>query len=166
MNILRAGLFALMANLFGCTQHAAVEQNALVTQTIAPPIQQPRVAHVEFPTMVKMGFVGYPEEARLALISGRVVTLTYVDKDGSPTKCVVESQSFVENSRDNAGNIVPRNVAYSIVRKDGTIVPLAALFDPLAIKAMMQSRFTPRKEAGVSAVSIVRVPVVFDVVHR
>jgi len=138
----------------------------LVTQTIGVPVAQAHAADVGLPSLIKMGVVEYPDEARQALISGTVVTLTYVGKDGVPTKCIVESQSFVENARDNTGNMVPLDTVYSIVRKDGSIVPLADLFDPPAIKAMMQARFKPSKQAGVAVNSIVRVPVIFGVVQR
>ena len=106
------------------------------------------------------------EDGRQALISGTVVTLTYVGKDGVPIKCIVESQSFVQNARDKAGYIVPQKAAYSIVRKDGSSVALADLLDPPAIRAMMQARFNPGKRAGVAIVSIVRMPVAFNIFRK
>jgi outer membrane biosynthesis protein TonB len=144
----------------------AVTSGKIVSETIGPPVPQHHVAGVELPRVTRMGVVGYPEEARLALISGTVVTLTCVGKDGVPFTGMVESQRFVENSRDKMGNVVPLNAAYSIVRKDGSIAPLADLFDPLAIHAMLQARFSPRKKAGVAIPSIVRIPVAFGLAQR
>lgn len=138
----------------------------IVTQTIDPPVAQAHAVDDEPPSLITMGTVEYPEEAQHALISGTVVTLTYVGKDGVPIKCTVESQSFVENARNKAGNIVPLKAVYSIVRKDGSSVSLADLLDPPAIRAMMQARFNPGKHAGVAVVSIVRMPVTFSVFRK
>jgi hypothetical protein len=176
MNILNVALLALLVSVAGCAEQAVVAPSVapsaalpappIITQTIGAPVVQAHAIGVVPPSMIKMGFVGYPEPARQALISGSVVTLTYVGKDGVPFKCIVERQSFVVNGRDKAGNMVPLKAAYSIVEKDGRIVPLADLFDPLAIKAMMESRFHPQSRHGVPEVSIVRVPVVFGLVRK
>lgn len=180
MNILNVALVALLVSVAGCAEQKVVAPSVagasagaaagpaapVITQTIGAPLAQPHTKGVVLPSLIKMGFVGYPEAARQALISGTVATLTYVGKDGVPFKCIVESQSFVENGRDKAGNLVQLNAAYSIVEKDGSIVPLADLFDPLAIQAMMKSRFRPESRNGVPEVSIVRVPVAFGLATR
>ena len=137
-----------------------------VTQTIGPPVVQAHPVDVVLPSLIKLGFIGYPEYARQALITGTVVTLTYVGKDGIPLKSIVERQNFVENGRDKTGKMVPLNAVASIVGKDGTNISLAALFDPLAIKAMMESTFHPGKRAGVPVATIVREPVVFTLGKR
>jgi hypothetical protein len=176
MTIFKGALLGLLVSVAGCANQAVVAPTAatpaaasrppLITQTIGAPLVQVHASDVVLPSMIRMGFVGYPESARQALISGTVITLTYVGKDGVPFKCIVERQSFFENGRDNAGNLVRLEEAYSIVGKDGGIVPLADLFDPLAIKAMMDARFNPERRAGVPVVSIVRVPVAFGLVKR
>lgn len=180
MNISRVVLIALMTSLAGCAAQSVVAPPAappaaaptsvsaadLVTQTLGRPVANAHASDVELPSLIRMGIVEYPEEAREALISGTVVVLAHVGKDGLPSRCVIESQSYVENGRDDAGNMVPLNAVSSIVRKDGSIVSLADLFDPLAIKAIMQARFNPMKRAGVAKASVVRMPVAFGVVHR
>ncbi|OOG64784.1 hypothetical protein B0E46_05090 [Rhodanobacter sp. B04] len=157
------------ADLAGMMATGTLKDGALpdvVTQTIGPPVAQAQTVGYEPPSLISMGTIEYPEEARQALISGTVVTLTYVGKDGVPIKCIVESQSFVQNARDKAGYIVPQKAAYSIVRKDGSSVALADLLDPPAIRAMMQARFNPGKRAGVAIVSIVRMPVAFNIFRK
>lgn len=183
VKILKICFLALLVNMVGCAQQTvvapaastqatatapvAVASNNLVTQTqtIGPTVPQAHAYDGVDVRMISMGVVEYPEEARLALISGTVVILAYVGRDGVPVRCAVESQSFVQNFRDNAGNIIPQGVTYSIARKDGSVVPLADLFDPLAIKAMMQARFVPRRQFGVAVVSIARVPVAFGLAY-
>lgn len=180
MNISRVVLISLMTSLAGCAAQSVVAPAAaptsaapttvsaasLVTQTMGPPVANAHASDVELPSVISMGIVEYPEEARQALISGTVVVLAHVGKDGLPSKCAIQSQRYIENGRDDAGKLVPLNAVSSIVRKDGRIVSLADLFDPLAINAVMQARFNPMKRAGLPTESVVRMPVAFGVVHR
>jgi hypothetical protein len=185
LKIIKFCFLALLVNVTGCAQQAvvspavskqapapapspapvAVASGDLVTQSQTVGLTAPQAHAYDGVDLriISMGVVEYPEEARHALISGRVVILAYVGKDGVPYKCAVESQSFVQNVRDSAGNIVPNGPVDSLARKDGSVVSLADLFDPLAIKAMMQARFAPRRQFGVAVRSIGRMPVVFGV---
>ncbi len=187
MKIIKICFLALFVNVTGCAQQAvvtpavskqapalapnaapvAVASGDLVTQSQTIGLTAPQAHAYDGVDLriISMGVVEYPEEARHALISGTVVILAYVGKDGVPYRCAVESQAFVQNIRDSAGNIVPKGAVYSIARKDGSVVSLADLFDPLAIKAMMQARLAPRRQFGVAVRSIGRMPVAFGVAN-